>query len=99
MSSGPIGTRSSARLRPSASASDSRIAPGIENAGTTFFTRRRTKSTSSPLKLSSSPTDVSTVWRTFVLPRTCAKTFAKFSRQTRTSAPESLSWCSSSRAV
>ena len=82
------------RARPTA-----RIAPGIENAGTTFFTRRNTKSTTRPLKLSSSPTDVITGWRIFVLPRTWAKTLAKFSRQTMTSAPESFSWCSSSRAV
>ena len=60
MSSWPISTRSSVRLRPSASASDRRIEPGSENFGTIFFTRRSTKSTIRPLKPSSSPIDVTT---------------------------------------
>ena len=63
-------TRASVRLRPSCSASDRRIAPGSEYAGTIFFTCRSTKSTMMPLKPSSSPIDVTIVWRTFVLPIT-----------------------------
>ncbi len=99
MSSCPMSTRSSVRLRPSASASDSRIEPGSEYCGIIFLTRRSTRSTTMPLKPSSSPIDVTTVWRTLVLPTTSATTFAKFSTHTSTSAPESASWCSSSRAV
>ncbi len=95
----PISTRSSARLRPSASASDRWIEPGSEYFGIIFFTRRSTRSTIRPLKPRSSPIDVTTVCRTFVLPTTSATTLAKFSTHTSTSAPESLSWCSSSRGV
>ena len=42
MSSCPISTRSSVRLRPSASASDRRIEPGSENFGIIFFRWRST---------------------------------------------------------
>ena len=36
---------------------------------------------------------------TFVLPITCSSVPAKFSRITMASAPESVSWCASSRGV
>ena len=90
MSSWLSGTRSSARPRPAASASDSRIEPFSVYAGTIFLTRRSTKSTISPLKPSSSPIDVTTTCFTPVLPITCDTVLAKFSTQTSTVAPESF---------
>ena len=60
MSSCPIGTRSSVRLRPCASASESRIAPGTDHSGIIFLTCRSAKSTTMPLNPSISPIDVTT---------------------------------------
>ena len=99
MSSWPSGTVSSLRRRPSASTSDSRSAPATSYAGIIFFTRRSTRSTISPLNPSSSPMVVTIGMRIFVLPITSCSVCAKFSTMTITSAPESFSWCSSSRAV
>ena len=99
MSSCDSGTRSSVRRRPSASTSDRWTALAIDQGFTIFFTRRTTKLTSTPFAPSSSPIDVTITCFTFVLPRTSASVCAKFSSTTITSAPESTSWCSSSRAV
>jgi hypothetical protein len=76
-----------------------RIAPGISQRGTIFFTRRTTKFTIAPFAPSRSPSDAITTCFTGVLAITCSSTCAKFSRITIASEPESLSWCSSSRAV
>ncbi len=67
MSSWPSGTVVSLSLRPSASASERRSEPGRLHAGIIFFTLRRIKSTSSPLKPRSSPMLVTMTLRTFVL--------------------------------
>ena len=91
MSSWPSGTRSSARWRPSASASESRIDPGSVKRGTIFFTWRSTKSTMMPLNPSNSPIDVTMMLRTFVCPMIACKVCAKFSTTTIVSAPESAS--------
>ena len=50
-------------------------------------------------KPSMSPSCVVTTLRTWVLPITSCSVRAKFSRITIAVAPESLSWCSSSRGV
>ena len=84
---------------PSASTSDRWTAPAIDQGFTIFLTRRTTKLTSTPFAPRSSPIDVTITCFTFVFFTTSASVCAKFSSTTITSAPESTSWCSSSRAV
>ena len=72
---------------------------GSDQAGTIFLTRRTTKLTSRPLSPIRSPMAATTMWRTLVRATTACSVVAKFSRMTIASAPESLSWCSSSRGV
>ncbi len=99
MSSCPVGNGFRSLPAPSASTSFQRSAPGRSNAGTIFFTLRTTKFTISPLTPSMSPSETTMVCFTGVRARTSSRVWAKFSRMTIASAPESLSWCSSSRAV
>ena len=85
---------------PSAIISLQRTAFGSEYSGTIFLTLRTTKLTSSPLrKPSMSPMAHTTATLVGTLSATCWNTCAKFSRMKIASAPESLSWCSSSRGV
>ena len=73
---------------------------GSENSGTIFLTLRTTKLTSMPFTPPSiSPMLATTTWRTGVLPITFCTVWAKFSSTMIASLPESVSWCSSSRAV
>ena len=99
MSSRPTSTGFSSWRAPSAITSLNRSAPGSSYAGTIFFTWRTTKLTIAPLKPSMSPSVATTMCFSLVRAATCCSVTAKFSRMTITSAPESLSWCSSSRAV
>ena len=74
--------------------------PGSDHAGTIFFTRRTTRLTIVPFRPPSmSPIAATTTCLTAVLAITACKVLAKFSRMTMACAPESLSWCSSSRGV
>ena len=99
-SSWPRSICCSAWRAPAASTSRKRWWPGSDHAGTCLRTVRTTKSTMAPFgKPSSSPTLVTTTCFTCVRPMTSCSTCAKFSRITTVSAPESFSWCSSSRAV
>ncbi len=100
MSCGPTLTFSSRRFAPSSSAAQNRTCPGSENGGTIFFTLRSAKLTIAPFgKPSMSPIEATTTCFTSVLAITCCSVPAKFSRMTIASAPESFSWCSSSRGV
>ena len=77
-----------------------RSAPGSEYAGTIFLTLRITKFVIAAFgKPSRSPMPVTMTLRTGVRAITCSSVAAAFSKITITVAPESLSWCSSSRAV
>ena len=67
--------------------------------GTIFFTLRTTRFTIRPFTPSISPSEVTTTCLIGVRPRTSSSTWPKFSSTTMTSAPESFSWCSSSRGV
>ncbi|EWS57733.1 hypothetical protein Y694_04311 [Methylibium sp. T29-B] len=104
-SSGPTGGRTSFRRVPSAMAMLKRVTlrpsvSGSVKAGTIFLTLRTTKLTSWPFqKPSRSPIETSTTCLTTVRSITSSSVAAKFSRTTITSAPESLSWNCSSRAV
>jgi len=100
MSSGLISTRAS--VMPAAARSTWLKRSALSNwyAGTIFFTLRTTKLTSAPLAAPSrSPIAATTTCFTGVLAITCSSVCAKFSRITIALAPESLSWCSSSRGV
>ena len=100
MSSGPTSGLASVRRAPSATASLNRTAPGNEYAGTIFLIRRTAKLVMAPFgNPSRSPIDAITTCLTAVLAITCCSVVAKFSRTTIASAPESRSWCSSSRGV
>ena len=99
MSSRPTSTAFSSWRAPSAMTSLNRSAFGSSYAGTIFFTWRTTRLTIAPFNPSMSPSVATTTCFSLVRPTTCCSTEAKFSRMTITSAPESLSWCSSSRAV
>jgi hypothetical protein len=69
-------------------------------AGTIFLTCLTTRLTIMRLgKSSMSPNCVTITCLTGVLATTFSSTLAKFSTMTMASAPESLSWCSSSRSV
>ena len=73
---------------------------GSDQAGTIFFTRFTTKLTIAPFGTPSmSPSWVVTMVLPFGWAITCSSVFAKFSRMTIASAPESFSWCSSSLGV
>ena len=85
---------------PCDSASLKRTALGSEKAGTIFFTLRTTKLTITPFSPPSiSPMLATTMCLTLVRGSTCSRVVAKFSRMRMASAPESFSWCSSSRGV
>ena len=85
---------------PCASAWLKRTACGRLKAGTIFLTLRTTKLTSAPLRVPSwSPMALSTTCLRAVLPMHFSSVWAKFSMMTMALAPESLSWCSSSRGV
>jgi len=100
MSSGRMSGFFNACPRPLATAALKRTAPGSEKAGTAFFTRRRTKSTIAPFgKPRSSPTLARITCLTGVSAMTFCSVCAKFSSMMIALAPESLSWCESSRAV
>jgi acyl-CoA synthetase (AMP-forming)/AMP-acid ligase II len=72
----------------------------LKDSGTIFLTLRTTKLTSSPLrKPSESPMAQTTATLVGTLSATSWNTLAKFSRMKIASAPESFSWCSSSRGV
>ena len=77
--------------RPAASASLNETAPGIDQAGTIFFTLRTTRLTITPLKPSRSPMLPTITCLTAVFAITCCTVVAKFSSTTIASAPESLS--------
>ncbi len=100
MSSGPTSGRLNGRRRPAAMTSLNLTAPGREYAGTIFFTLRTTRLTIGPFgKPSRSPMLATTMCSTAVLARTCSSVLAKFSSTMMALAPESTSWCSSSRGV
>ncbi len=85
---------------PRASAARNFTVPPMCQAGTIFLTFLITKLTSRRLWPGSrSPTWVVITCSTGVLFTTCCRTLAKFSRMTMARAPESFSWCSSSRGV
>ena len=85
---------------PSASTSFQRSELASVYSGTIFLTLRTTKLTSRPLaKPSMSPIAQTTTVLVGTLSTTCCSVVAKFSRMKIASAPESLSWCSSSRGV
>ena len=85
---------------PRASAARSGTAPSIRQAGTIFFTLLMTRFTSQRFGTGRrSPTSVVTTCSTGVLSITDCSVCAKFSRMTIALAPESFSWCSSSRGV
>ena len=93
-------TGSSSSEAPFASASLKRTEPGSDQAGTILRTLRITKFVIAAFgKPSRSPMPVTTTFATFVRAMTCSSVAAAFSKMTTTVAPESLSWCSSSRAV
>ena len=94
------GTGVKGSLAPSASTVLKRVARGSSNAGTIFLTWRTTKFTRLPLaKPSMSPMEATTTCSTAVRASTCCSVLAKFSRMMMALAPESRSWCSSSRGV
>ena len=100
MSSPVTSTASSLSAAPLRSTALKATAPGSEYGGTIFFTRRITKLVIAPFgKPSWSPMPVTITRLTGVRASTCASVAAAFSKITITLAPESLSWCSSSRAV
>jgi hypothetical protein len=100
MSSCPSVGSSSGLPCPSESALAHGTAPGRLKSGTIFFTRFTTKLVIAPFgKPSMSPMRVVTTVLTGVLSSTASSVLAKFSRITIATAPESLSWCSSSRGV
>ena len=93
-------TGSSLRRAPASSVSVNLACPGSEYSGTSFFSRRTAKLTIALFgNPSISPSDATTTCLTAVRAITCCSVAAKFSRITIASAPESLSWCSSSRGV
>jgi hypothetical protein len=104
-SSGPGETRLSVIARPAPSAVGQRVSvwplrSGSDQAGISFLTWRTTVLISSRLSVgSASPSCVTSTWRTRVWAITGASVAAKFSRMTIASAPESASWCDSSRGV
>ncbi len=74
--------------------------PGSDQAGTIFFTRRTTRLTIVPFTVPSmSPIEATMMCLTLVFATQDCSVAAKFSRMTIASAPESFSWCSSSRGV
>ena len=76
------------------------MAPSMRQAGTIFFTVLMTRLTIQRFGIGSrSPTWVVITCSTGVFPSTCCSVWAKFSRMTMAFAPESFSWCSSSRGV
>ncbi len=100
MSSRATSTGCNGAFVPRASAARNLIAPSIRHAGTIFFTRLMTKLTIQRfLTGSRSPTWVVITCSTDVFASTCCRVLAKFSTMTMALAPESLSWCSSSRGV
>jgi len=103
MSSGPTWAGCSVMRRPRASASLKRTVftpAGRLKAGTIFFTRRTTWLTRAPFtRPSMSPMLASTTVFVGTWSITWARVAAKFSRMMMALAPESLSWCSSSRGV
>ena len=100
MSSWPSGTGTRFSNLPLPSASTKPTAPGSEYSGTCFFTWRSTKFASRPFgNPSRSPMPVTITVSTPVSPITCCSVCAKFSKITMAFAPESFSWCSSSRGV
>ena len=100
MSSRATATGVSFAAAPRASASRNSIAPAMRHTGTIFFTRLTTKLTSQRFGSGSmSPSCVVITCLTAVFGRTCCSTPAKFSTMTMAFAPESFSWCSSSRGV
>ena len=100
MSSGPSGTSSSVCARPACSAAPNAIAFGIRHGGTIFFTCFTTRLVSSALGCGKrSPTCVVTTALIGVAGSTSCSVCAKFSSTTIAVAPESFSWCCSSRAV
>ncbi len=100
MSSPPTSTGSSASDAPRDSTAPKRTLSGNEYAGTIFFTRRITKLVIAPFgKPSMSPMPVTITRFTGVFASTCCRVAAAFSKITIAVAPESFSWCSSSRAV
>ncbi len=99
MSSGSTSARWKLAFAPALTASLKLTWPGSDHAGTIFFTRRTTRLTSRPFRPSRSPIEPTTTCLTEVLATTFSSVEAKFSRMTIASAPESLSWCSSSRGV
>ena len=99
-SSGPSATSSSASARPVASAARKGTAPGSRHGGTAFFTCLSTALVSSRCSGGSrSPACVVTTLRKAVAAITCSSVWAKFSSTTMATAPESFSWCCSSRGV
>ncbi len=85
---------------PALNASLKCTAPGSVQSGTRRFTYRMTRLTMGPFgKPSWSPMPVTTTLRTGVRSMTCCSTAQAMSQTTMVVAPESLSWCSSSRAV
>ena len=99
-SCGPTSTGASLPRAPASSASLKRTWPGSEYAGIIFLTLRSAKLTIAPFgKPSRSPIEATTTCLTDVFAITCCSVAAKFSRITIASAPESFSWCSSSRGV
>ncbi len=79
------------RPRPAESASLNDTAPGSDQAGTIFLTRRTTRLTITPLMPSRSPMLATMTCFTAVLAITCSTVWAKFSSTMTASAPESLS--------
>ena len=76
------------------------MARSMRQAGTIFFTLLMTKLTSQRFGIGSrSPTWVVITCSTGVLASTSCSVWAKFSTMTMALAPESFSWCSSSRGV
>ena len=76
------------------------IDPGMSHAGTSFFWCFTTQFTMSDLgNPNMSPSWVVITFRTLVFASTPWTVLAKFSRTTITVAPESFSWCSTSRGV
>ena len=85
---------------PLSRASGKRMARGSENGGTAFLTCLSTKLIKAPFgKPSRSPIPVVTTCSTSVPSSTSCTVAAKLSTTTMALAPESSSWCFSSRAV
>ena len=100
MSCGPRVTASSFNPRPEPSALLKVTTPGMFQAGICLRTWRSTKFTKAPRgNPNRSPMRVTRTLLRPVCGRTFCTTCAKFSTTTIALAPESLSWCSSSRAV